>query len=160
MFLPADQFAWLPPFFQDLCCSAMFCRFYDNALRTIIISRSNPVTFIDIFTVTSGICKSLFIMSITEFVKDASVSLSQLLVPSISRHGQREYCSWPSNFDCNTSVTWFARVSCDSKTTMLLSRWPSFLSRYAILSSCFVMVSRSKTSSCCILYIAGSLDNV
>ena len=78
------------------------------------------------FTVTSGSCKSLFIISITEFVKDASVSLSRFLIPSITRHGRRDYCSCSPNFSRNTSVTWFARASCDSKTTMLLSRWPSF----------------------------------
>ena len=101
------------------------------------------------FMVTPGNCISLFIMSITEFVKDASVSLSRLLMPSITRHGRREYCSWESNFSRNISVTWFARASCDSKTTMLLSKWPSFRSRDVIFSFCFVMVSRSKTSSSC-----------
>ena len=36
----------------------------------------------------------------------------------------------------------------------------SFLSRYAIFSFCFVIVSRSETSSRCILCITGLLDNV
>ena len=41
------------------------------------------------FTVSSGSCKSFFIISIMEFVKDASVSFSRLLIPSITRHGRR-----------------------------------------------------------------------
>ena len=43
---------------------------------------------------------------------------------------------------------------------MLLSRWPSFLSRDIIFSFCFVLVSRNKASSRCILCIACSLGNV
>ena len=60
------------------------------------------------FAVTLGSCQSLFIISIMEFVKDASVSFSQLQIPSITRHDWLEYCSWSSNFSFNTSVTWFA----------------------------------------------------
>ena len=133
----------------------MFCKFYDDVLLTIIICWSNPVNLSTSYTVTLGSCKSPFIMSITEFVKNASVSFLRLLIPSITRPGRREYCSWSCNFSRNTFVTWFARGSCGSKTTTLLSRWPSFLSRYVIFSFYFVMVSLSKTSSRCILCIAG-----
>ena len=112
------------------------------------------------FSVISGSYKSFFIMSITDFVTDTSVSFSQLLMPSITKHGRREYCSWSFNLFRNTSVTWFTRASCNSKTTMLLSTWPSFLSRDVIFSFCFVMISRSKISYSCILFITGSLDNV
>ena len=111
------------------------------------------------FSVMSGSCRSLFIMSITDFLTDGSVSFPWLLIPSITRHGRRGYCSWSSNFSRNTSISWFARASCDSETTMLPARWPSFLSRDVTFSFCFVMVSRSKTSSRCILCITGSLDN-
>ena len=64
----------------------MFRKFYD-VLLTIIICRSNPVAFelSTSFIVTSESCKSLFIMSITEFVKDDSVSFSRLRIPSITR---------------------------------------------------------------------------
>ena len=44
------------------------------------------------FAVTLGSFQSLFIISIMEFVKDASVSFSQLQIPSITRHDWREYC--------------------------------------------------------------------
>ena len=141
-------------FSEELCSNAMFGKFYDDAYRHYLSVQSTS------FIVTPRSCKSLFIMSMTEFVKDACVSLSWLVMPSITRHDRREYCSWSSIFFRNTSVTWFARASCDSKATMLLSKWSSFRSRDVIFLFCFVMVSRSKTSSRCILCISGSLDNV
>ena len=129
----------------------MFCKFYNDVSLTIIICRSNPVTIINIIygyigklqitlsNVNNGVCSERFCF---------------ILATSIMK--------W-----CGTSVTWFgtyitlfAGASWDLKTAMLLSRWPSFLSRAAIFSFCFVMVSYSKTNSRCILCIAGSLDNV
>ena len=137
--------------FFIVLCFIKFCHDVFLAISTGPILWHSSTSFSVIF----GTCKSLFIFSLTDFVADASASFLRLLIPSITRNGRRDYCSWSSNFSHNVRRM-LRKSQLGFQHYDVTVKMIYFFSKDMFFPFCFVMISRS---SRCIFTVMSSLGN-